>query len=468
MRAEIGSPAATGLRLASAEHEPDGIVTTGIPDVDHHELNRLVEAYEKVTDFLINATNRVRSDDEARLPTDRLDHIIIPRTDIGGQIVALAATAGTDDAEVALRRLWAADQRVINDRDLVSAHTTVPTSGFVLADIQVALAQMARLTALDSATSPQITETSHKIAEVRDRIRQLMDADNFRPENRSIIDAHITQILVNQDHQQAGLYAWPSVSALDSRTRRLTAVRTQPGHRGFSDALRLHHLTQAIHLDGLIPADPHRDLVLDALLSRQRDYLWTAIETDTSLSTATAAALTGIMQYDPATPIPNHHVVTPLRAHPADGPPTPDTTAVPGQPYRILLPRGEHEWYLGIENGRWTARVHQLYPAFPTLRREIGAAHYDSAEQMLDAVTTEPTVLAPEGREVILAPLDIPEPVRTALYRAQELCERPSSPAATTGHKVTPSAAPAPHSADKRHPTRRQPPPPPPPPRRRI
>ncbi|WP_216918320.1 hypothetical protein, partial [Nocardia noduli] len=409
-----GTPAQVGWKIHALDRKPDGIFRTGVTEVDHFELNRLVEKFEHATDYLLDAASRERAAPTDTAHLDRLAHILGVRSDIKDQIIARAESAAPEEASLARRRVRAAEGRAMRNRDSRSSVTDVASSGFVRADIQVALGHLAQLTAPDTTTAASAQETSHRISELRDHIQDLMNTPGLDPADHAIISAQITQTLLDQHRGRVGLYAWPSLSALDARTTELTAARARPGERGFADALRLHQLTQAIAADTLTPGDPPRRLVIEQLLSRQRDHLETAIDADTGLSPDTRAALHRTLTYDPRIPVPNQHAVAAISAHPADQAPVPQPGSA-SQDYMLRVHRPGREWNFGLEQGQWTLRIHQAYPAYSSLRLEVCVARFDSAQHMLDALTTGLTITDPDGPTAHMAPLEIPESGRSAL-----------------------------------------------------
>ncbi|WP_216918344.1 hypothetical protein, partial [Nocardia noduli] len=468
-----GPVAEIGMALHDISRASDEQFLTGIAQIDHLAMYRRVEAYEMFTDYLINALNTDNGPDENRSQPSPANSALAIHQTLRAGVESRARTAAPAERMLALRRVSTANKRLMTDRDHLYLAAAVASSGFIAADLEVALSHLTLLARHDSSEGrPSAEETQHRLSELSERIDALLLAPHLSDIDRDMIADEVIGVTI-QPHlppHRARLYPWPSLEALDARTTQVTAHPVRPGERGFSDALHLHHLTQIMAADSYTDQAGRstRRIQLAQLLSRQRDHLQHSVLT-AGLPRTTMRQLTDSLTHRPLSPIPNHHAVAEPTAIPAHTAPEP-SWAVLNEDYMLCLvdpSQAEREVFFGYEAGRWVARSHQRYPAYSTLRIEEGVADFDSAQHLLDALETGLTCTDHNGQHHAIPAVTVPEPARAALHRLQKITDdrRAAEPPATAPR---PSATTTPWTAAARRTSAQRRPPPAPGPARRL
>ncbi|MDE1672658.1 hypothetical protein [Nocardia gipuzkoensis] len=146
------------------------------------------------------------------------------------------------------------------DRHLLSAayepatDTTVPTSGFVQAETQLALDQYQQLSdAVLTATGQRQSELGAQLNDVEDRIAALL-AHPLLAEHAQTISDRLDAIDADPSATHEPLFGWPYPAHLQRRARELThtdaaATGAEAANAGLANALRLYQLTAVIAAD---------------------------------------------------------------------------------------------------------------------------------------------------------------------------------------------------------------------------
>ncbi|MGN2638720.1 hypothetical protein ACTD5D_21615 [Nocardia takedensis] len=438
----------TGARLARALSEVtefDGTVITGLSGVDETRLAVLVGRYEEAArvspsfEFVDDAggaglmRRRIVASAHSALGTELAYMLTDP-----GLAAALPAT------REALRRV---DLGHRTHRNIATEVAAVASSGFVGAEVQVALIQHYDLhedlhRRGNRLGAHDLADLHAKIGEVRDRVHTLLSHPALTATDR--ID--VLEELARAERSPLAGYEFvfdlPDAAALGTRAvqlmRRPPAVGPEVRGRDVDDLLRLYQLTQVVG-DRARGPEQHTLRLLRFDLGR---HLNGRIATHPGLLGSERTVLRSLMTsigHDPRHELPTRRaefIAEPVSA--GDLLPVEAATVdnyrlsfdVPEQPGRRVV--------LGTENGRWVARNYIAYPGHPNWKLADGAATFADHHDMITALEAGVRHRDRYGTLKTMPPASVPAAVGQRLREVHRLHTE------ATGRASAPPAPPRP------------------------
>ncbi|WP_216917310.1 hypothetical protein [Nocardia noduli] len=159
----------------------------------------------------------------------------------------------------------------------------MPTSGFVLADLQIAIDQYRRLLAVHaSLPEPRPPELRSDFATATERLATLRRIVSTTAEYREAIDRTLAAIAEDPASEHTPVFAWPSIEELAERTRIVIGDQTDEDATPptIEDLARLHQLTWTARGN---PRNSDNDLHYPLIVA-QRAHIQRVIATQTAMS----------------------------------------------------------------------------------------------------------------------------------------------------------------------------------------
>ncbi|MGW5383913.1 hypothetical protein [Nocardia sp. NPDC003963] len=445
VRSEAGRPTDVATRLGE-QVDYDGSLVTGVAGVDRDRLASLVEAYQEAAND--SPAFQPVSASPGAFAATRIGLAPSRYSRLGTEIAEMVTDPRMIDQLPALRPvLAAADAHQTRGPNAVSDIVGCPSSGFVQADLQIALDQHHLLQSeLASKQGPEQRRLAALAGEVRARIDALLPSPLLTATERIAVREDVQRAIETPMQGYSPVFQMPAPAAIRQRADELldAPFRAGPDGRGADvDALlRLHQLTRVAAERG---SNREREALRPTLLD-QRMHLEPRISNHPHLTGGEKVALRQIVRglgQAPQHEIPTQraeYVAAPIPAERME-PPAQDTVDTytigfkdPRNPNRELILRAAQD--------RWTVQAYQGYEAHPHLRRSEGAANFPNVDAMLSSLHAGAVVTSTEGSRRRIDPVEVPARVRDLLGQAQRLQRSQSASSGTeTARTQSPQAA---------------------------
>ncbi|MBF6171122.1 hypothetical protein [Nocardia blacklockiae] len=336
----------------------------------------------------------------------------------------------------------------------IHADTPTPTSGFLEADLQLAIDQYQTLSQDLRETDPALLTTlNDRINEVEQRIETLLTHPALTTHG-TLVHQRLDAIDSDPATPRAPLFTPPSPAAIEQHAQAFTempvpATRDRHG-RDVDDALRLYQLTARI-ADSPQASTAHQAHARRTLAD-QRRHLERRVTGHPQLNVrerqAALDALT-VVDTDWRIPLPNYRFEALSPETGAVDPSFPLVDLAPGTDLAIRFtdpgdPR--RELALGIEGGHWIARTYTRYAGHPQWVKPEMAAGYTSADHMLRDLAHGTEYPRPGGGvDVVVPPIQIPADVTAKIgeLRSRQNLSTHSAPTANLTSAPPPKPRPA-------------------------
>ncbi|MFD4406633.1 hypothetical protein ACFWPH_28120 [Nocardia sp. NPDC058499] len=449
LRSETGAPAEVAAALKD-QVDYDGTLITGVAGTDRDLLARLVEEYEDAaTDAPVfqpvAAGAQGAADARRQLAPSRYSRL-------GTEIAEMLADPRLADQISALRPvLAAADRFQARGPNAVSSTVGCPSSGFVQADLQIALDQH-HLLMVDmlEADRPMRRQIAAQASEILRRIDAMLPNPLLTATERVAVLDDVRQAIETPTKGYEPVFEMPMPAVIRQRADELLDAppRSGPGMRGrdVDDALRLYQLTRIAADEGF---NPERDALRLTILD-QRIQVEARIQDHPHLNSGEKAALRATflgLGHDPYQRIPTQraeHVAAPIPTE-RMMPPAPDTVDRYTIGFEDARTPGR-EFVIRADGDRWTVQAYRGYEAHPQWRLSEGAAEYPDVSAMLSALHGGAQVATAEGGRRRLDPVPVPGGVRELAGHAERIRKAHGS-----GSGSDPSRAAAPQAATARY-----------------
>jgi hypothetical protein len=429
VRSEAGRPADVAARMGeSADY--DGSLVTGVASVDRERLAALVEAYQEAANekpaFQPVASAGASTNARIRLIQSRYSRL-------GTEIAEMVTDPRLIDQLPALRPvLAAADAHQTRGPNAVSDIVACPSSGFVQADLQIALDQHHLLQSeIAGKPGPEQRRLAALAGEVRERIDAMLPSPLLTATERIAVREDVLRAIETPMQGYAPVFQMPTPAAIRQRADELLDAPHRAGPEGragdVDDLVRLYQLTRVAAERG---SNREREALRVTILD-QRMHLQPRINDHPHLTDGEKVALRAIVHglgQAPQNEVPTHRAEYVPAPIPAERMALPALDTVDSYQIGFHDPRNPNrELIVRADRDRWIVKAFQGYEAHPHWRRSEGAAEFPDASAMLSSLQSGVILTSAEGGRRRINRIEVPARVRDLVGRAQQLQRSQSS-----------------------------------------
>ncbi|MFI6368308.1 hypothetical protein ACIBG0_36895 [Nocardia sp. NPDC050630] len=444
---EPAAPNVVAAELA-ARVDYDGAYVTGIVGVDRTRLAEMVAEYQLAAND--QPTFQLLDISVGEPGITRREMTQSRFSQLGTEIAHMLALPHlADQAEHWTPLLAAADKAKRAHPNALSSTLTVASSGFVGADLQIALDQHHDLNIVlhrPNTSSDGKAVIAARIEEVRERIGELLPHPTLTATDRIAVLDDMASAVNNPTDGYTPIFAMPSAAAIEMRAKELASApyaqdMTVRG-RDIDNLIRMYQLTRVVSAEAEAPLRNS----LRANLSEQHRHLQTRVANHPDLTSGEKTVLKSMivtMGHDPHVEIPTRRAEYVLAPMPEQQWGPIDPTTLDNHTVSFLDTRNPgRQLVVGTEAGQWVARSYVDYPGYPEWRIAEAATVFADAASMIQALQTGFIYWDNSGAQRNLNPATVPDSVRNRLGQVDALrrgqTATPEQPSATSPPKASP------------------------------